>query len=163
VLFCPNYYEDDGMIVTQARALGLDCMILGGDGWGSVSAYASAEDLEGCLYCSAYAPASTDIVKKFEEDYKAAYNQDVPNMFAPLAYDAAAILCAAIAKAEESGEKVGSDEYKQAIIDAFRTEGSSVVGITSESGYTFDEFNNPIKDAVIIELVNGQEVYKEIF
>ena len=163
VVFCPNYYEDDGMIITQARALGLDCMFLGGDGWGGVSAYASAEDLEGCLYCSAYAPASTDIVKKFEADYKAAYEQDVPNMFAPLAYDAAAVLCAAIAKAEESGEEVGSDAYKQAIIDAFRTEGASVVGITSESGYTFDEFNNPIKDAVIIELVDGQELYKEIF
>jgi len=163
VVFCPNYYEDDGMIITQARALGLNCMFLGGDGWGNISAYASAEDLEGCLYCSAYAPGSTDTVKAFEEAYKAAYNEDVPNMFAPLAYDAAAVLCAAIAKAEESGEEVGSDEYKQAIIDAFRTEGSSVVGITSESGYTFDESNNPIKDAVIIELVNGAEVYKEIF
>ena len=84
-------------------------------------------------------------------------------MFAPLAYDAAAVLCAAIAKAEESGAKTGSDEYKQAIIDAFRTEGPSVSGITSAGGYTFDENNNPIKDAVIMELVDGVETYKEVF
>lgn len=163
VVFCPNYYEDVGMIVTQARALGFDTMFLGGDGWGGVSEYASAEDLEGCLYCSAYAPGSTEEVRAFEAAYEEAYGQPVPNMFAPLAYDAAAVLCAAIAKAEESGAKTGSDEYKQAIIDAFRTEGPSVSGITSAGGYTFDENNNPIKDAVIMELVDGVETYKEIF
>ena len=163
VVFCPNYYEDVGMIVTQARALGLDTMFLGGDGWGGVSEYASAEDLEGCLYCSAYAPGSTEEVRAFEAAYEEAYGQPVPNMFAPLAYDAAAVLCAAIAKAEESGAKTGSDEYKQAIIDAFRTEGPSVSGITSAGGYTFDENNNPIKDAVIMELVDGVETYKEVF
>lgn len=163
IVYCPNYYEDDGLIVTQARALGLKVPFLGGDGWGSVSGYASAEDLEGCLYCSAYAPGSSDKVKEFEAQYKDKYGEDVPNMFAPLAYDAAAVLCAAIAKAEQSGATVGSDEYKQAIIDAFRTEGSSVVGITSPNGYTFDENNNPIKAAVIMEIVNGVETYKETF
>ncbi len=163
VVFCPNYYEDDGMIITQARALGLDAMFLGGDGWGGVSDYASAEDLEGSLYCSAYAPESTDAVKAFEAAYMEAYGEPVPNMFAALAYDAAAVLCAALTKAEESGAATGSDAYKQAVIDAIRTEGSSVVGVTSATGYTFDDSNNPIKDAVIMELVKGREVFKEIY
>ena len=163
VVFCPNYYEDDGMIITQARALGLDAMFLGGDGWGGVSDYASAEDLEGSLYCSAYAPESTDAVKAFEAAYMEAYGEPVPNMFAALAYDAAAVLCAALTKAEESGAATGSDTYKQAVIDAIRTEGSSVVGVTSATGYTFDDSNNPIKDAVIMELVKGREVFKEIY
>ena len=163
VVFCPNYYEDDGMIVTQARALGLTATFLGGDGWSSVADYASAEDLEGSLYCSGYAPGSTDAVKAFEAAYEEKYGEPVPNMFAPLAYDAAMVLCAAIAKAEETGAKPGSDEYKQAIIDAIRTEGPSVEGITSANGYSFDENNNPIKDANIMEVVGGVETFKEIF
>ena len=87
----------------------------------------------------------------------------MPNMFAALAYDAAAVLCAALTKAEESGAATGSDEYKQAVIDAIRTEGPSVIGVTSATGYTFDDSNNPIKDAVIMELVKGREVFKEIY
>ena len=162
-IFCPNYYEDDGMIVKQARALGLTVPFLGGDGWDGVVKYASAEELEGTFYCSAYAPGSTDAVKAFEEAYTAAYGTDTLNMFAANAYDAAMVMCAALAKAEETGEAPASDAYKQAVIDAIKTEGASVVGITSEAGYTFDANNNPIKDAVIMTITNGEAVYKETF
>mgnify|MGYP002611244828 CR=1 FL=1 len=142
------------MIVKQARALGLTVPFLGGDGWDGVVKYASAEELEGTLYCSSYAPGSTDAVKAFEEAYTAAYGTDTLNMFAANAYDAAMVMCAALAKA---------DAYKQAVIDAIKTEGASVVGITSEAGYTFDANNNPIKDAVIMTITNGEAVYKETF
>lgn len=162
-VFCPNYYEDDGMIVKQARALGLTATFLGGDGWNGVSAYASAEELEGSYYCSAYAPGSTDAVRAFEEAYIAAYGADTLNMFAATAYDAAMVLCAALEKAEASGFETGSEEYKQAIIDGIRSEGATVFGITSEAGYTFDDKNNPIKDAVIMILTNGEEKFLEIF
>ena len=56
-----------------------------------------------------------------------------------------------------------SEEYKQAVIDAIKTEGASVKGITSEGGYTFDEYNNPIKDAVIIKVTGGEEVFDRMF
>ena len=163
VIFCPNYYQDDGMIVTQARELGLTSTFLGGDGWAGVSAYASAADLEGSYFCSAYAPGSTDAVKKFEADYTAAYGADTLNMFAATAYDAAMVLVAALTKAEASGAATGSDEYKQAVIDAIKTEGPSVVGITSETGYTFDDHNNPIKSAVIMTITGGVETFKEMY
>ena len=163
VIFCPNYYQDDGMIVTQARELGLTSTFLGGDGWAGVSAYASAAELEGSYFCSAYAPGSTDAVKKFEADYTAAYGADTLNMFAATAYDAAQILVAALTKAEASGAATGSDEYKQAVIDAIKTEGPSVVGITSETGYTFDDHNNPIKSAVIMTITGGVETFKEMY
>ena len=163
VVFCPNYYQDDGMIVTQARELGLTSSFLGGDGWAGVSAFASAEDLEGSYFCSAYAPGSTDAVKAFEAAYTAAYGADTLNMFAATAYDAAKVLVAALTKAEASGTAAGSDEYKQAVIDAIKTEGPSVVGITSETGYTFDDHNNPIKSAVIMTLTGGVETFKEMY
>ena len=172
-VFCPNYYENDGMIVKQARALGLTATFLGGDGWAGVSQYATAEELEGSYFCSAYAPGSSEAVIAFEEAYTAAYGADTLNMFAATGYDAAMLLVAALKKVEadvaaavEAGEepmKPGSDEYKQAILDAIRTEGPSVVGVTSAVGYTFDENNNPIKDAVIMVLTDGVETFKEIY
>ena len=163
MVFCPNYYEDDGMIITQAREIGMACPFVGSDGFGGIAGYASAEDLEGTVYCSGYAPGSTDAVKKFEEDFKAAYGEDVPNMFAPLAYDAAMLICAALEKVEAECEAApASDEYKQAIIDAIKVVGPEISGITSGSGYNFDEYNNPEKEAVIMELVGGVETFKEM-
>ena len=133
---------------------------MGGDGFGSVKNYASADDLEGSVYCSGYAPG-TDSVKQFEEDYKAAYNVDeIPNMFAPLAYDAAMLLCEGLKAAEAQGLTAGADEYKQAVIDAIKTM-DGTEGITGS--YAFDEFNNPIKPVAIIELTGGNEVYQEMF
>ncbi len=163
VVFTPNYYQDDGLIITQARAIGLTATFLSADGFAGVTGYASAEDLEGSFFCSAYAPGSTDAVKKFEAEYTAAYGADTLNMFAATAYDAAMLLCAALTKAEETGFEPASDEYKQAVIDAIKSEGPAVKGITSESGYTFDQYNNPVKSAVIMTVTGGAEVFKEMY
>lgn len=160
VLFCPNYYEDDGLIVTQAKEVGLTTQFLGGDGWDGVVKYADAAVLEGAIYCSGYAPGSTDETIKFAEDYKAAYGEDVPNMFAVTAYDAAILLVNAIKTVEEKGGMTaGSDEYKQAVIDAM--ENTDLDGVTGH--YTFDENNNPIKSAAIIKIVNGEGVFDRQF
>lgn len=163
VVFCPNYYEDDGLIVTQARAIGLNATFLGGDGWANIQAYGSAADLEGCLYCSAYAPGSSDAVKAFEKSYVETYGEETLTMFAALGYDAAMVLVAALEKAEATGEETGSDAYRQAVIDGIKSEGSSVKGVTSANGYTFDEYNNPVKDAVIMTVENGKEVFKQMY
>lgn len=160
VVFCPNYYEDDGLIVTQARDAGLKAIFVGGDGWAGVSDYASAEDLEGSVYCSAYAPGSTDEVKQFESDYTAKYGKDTLNMFAATAYDAAVVLVDALKKAEDKGLAAGSDEYKAAIIEAIKTS-TDVTGVTGT--YAFDEFNNPIKDAVIMTVKGGEEVFLQMY
>lgn len=160
VLFCPNYYEDDGLIVTQAKEVGLTTQFLGGDGWDGVVKYADAAVLEGAIYCSGYAPGSTDETIKFAEDYKDAYGEDVPNMFAVTAYDAAILLVNAIKTVEEKGGMTaGSDEYKQAVIDAM--ENTDLDGVTGH--YTFDEKNNPIKSAAIIKIVNGEGVFDRQF
>jgi len=158
VIFCPNYYEDDGLIVTQARQIGIKSTFLGGDGWAKVSEYASAADLEGSVYCSPYAPGSSDAVKQFEAEYSAKYNETA-GMFAALGYDAAIVMTDALKKAEEKGLKAGKDDYKAAVIDAMKN--TSSVGITST--YAFDEFNNPIKQAVIIKIEGGKENFSQMF
>ena len=159
VVFAPIYYAEAGLAVTQARQAGLTATFLGGDGFGSIKDYASAEDLEGTVYCSGYAPG-TESVAQFEADYQTVYGEAVPNMFAPLAYDAAMIMCEGLKAAEAAGLTAGTEEYKQAVIDAIASM-SGVEGITGT--YSFDEFNNPIKSAAIIELTGGEEVFKEMY
>ena len=162
VLFCPNYYEDDGLIITQAREVGFTGTVMGSDGMSGVSGYASAEDLEGSVYCSGYAPGSTDVVKAFEAAFTAKFGADTLNMFAATAYDAAMVLCNALSVAEGKGLAAGSDDYKQAVNDAIRDNSGDLECITS-NGYTFDEYNNPVKDAVIMKLTDGKEVFSENF
>ena len=63
VVFAPIYYAE------KARSGHLRCpcglaakqTFLGGDGFGSVKDYASAEDLEGSVYCSGYAPGTESV------------------------------------------------------------------------------------------------------
>ena len=159
VVFCPNYYEDDGMIVTQARQVGCKAVFMGGDGWGGVSKYASAADLEGSVYCSAYAPASSDTIKAFEKDFTAKYPSETPDMFSAQGYDAAIVLLDAIKAAEDQKLKAGTDEYKAAVISAMKNTAS--VGLGGK--YSFDQYNNPVKSAVIIKLENGAENYSQMF
>jgi len=160
VVFMPIYYGEAGLAITQGRQAGMTATVLGGDGFGGIKDYASAEDLEGTVYCSGYAPG-TESVAQFEKDYCATYSVDVvPNMFAPLAYDAAMLMCVGLAAAEEKGLEAGSDEYKQAVIDALAAV-DGVEGITGS--YKFNETNDPVKSAAMIELQAGAEVFTELY
>ncbi len=156
VIFAPNYYEDIGLIVTQAREQSITSTFLGGDGWAGVKDYASAEDLEGSVFCSGFA-GNPD----FEATYLARYTDTSSvGMFEALGYDAAMVLVEAIKVAEDSGIATGTDDYKQAIIDAMKaTDG--LEGLTGS--FAFDENNDPIKSASMMILAGGSEVFSEQF
>ena len=156
-IMCPNYLEDVGLIVTQARQQGITAGFLGGDGWSGVTAYASAEDLEGSYFCSGYALGSN---AEFEEAYAAEYKEAPKQMFEALGYDAALLMCNALKSAEEQRLEVGSDEYKQAVIDAMKAT-NSLEGVTGT--FSFDDQNNPIKSASILQIQGGEEVFVENF
>ena len=160
VVFCPIYYGEAGLAISAARQAGCTSKFMGGDGFGSVKDYATAEDLEGTVYCSGYAPGTEDVAQ-FEKDYCETFGvEEVPNMFAPLAYDASMLMAYGLQAAEDAGLEAGTEEYKQAVIDAIK----NVDGLKGITGtYKFDEYNNPIKSAAIIELTGGQEVFKEMY
>lgn len=164
VVFCPNYYEDDGMIVTQAREVGITCKFLGGDGWGGVSKYASPADLEGCIYASGF-DDSSDAVKEFKTKYFSKYGDDAAfNMFAALAYDAAKVLVNAITVADNkiADADYSSAEFKAAVTDAIRNNSGNVSGLTT-NGYSFDAKNNPVKAITVVECINGVETSKGLY
>lgn len=158
VVWCPNYYEDIGQILTQARAQGISVPFIGGDGWDGVKSYASAEDLAGCYFCANYAAGANP---EFEEAYKAEYGEEYPNGFAPLGYDAAVTLCVGLQAAEDAGLDPVADveEYKQAVIDGIKS--ATVEGVTGT--FTFDEHNDPIKTASIITFEDGEPTLVEQF
>ena len=159
VVLMPIYYGEAGRAITALRAAGCNAKIIGGDGFGSVKNYASAADLEGTIYMSGYAPG-TPSVAKYEADYQAKYGEEVPNMFAPLAWDASLIMAEGLKAAEAKGLKAGTAEYKQAVIDAIKGM-NAFEGITGS--YTFNETNDPIKSVAIIKIAGGAELFDEFF
>ena len=159
VVLMPIYYGEAGLAITALRAAGCSAQVIGGDGFGSVKDYASAEDLEGTVYFSGYAPG-TESVAKFEADYEATFKEAVPNMFAPLAWDASMIMAEGIKAAEAAGQTPGSAEYKQTIIDTIKNM-NAFEGITGS--YTFNETNDPVKSVAVIKLAGGNEEFDSFF
>ena len=153
-IMCPNYYQDDGKIVTQARQQGYTGVFLGADGWSGVLDYASAEDLEGCFYdCSFTANNDDEKVQKFISDYKAEYDAD-PGNFDALGYDAAMVICTAIKTVEEAGSaEYGTDDYKQAIIDAIAS--GTAEGVTGDIKY--EGTGDPVKPTLVLTFEGGAE------
>ena len=58
-VFCPNYYEEVGQILSQAESVGLNVPFLGGDGWDGLEGYATADQLKDSYFCANYAKGSS--------------------------------------------------------------------------------------------------------
>ena len=156
VVFCPNYYQDVGQILAQAESIGLTVPFLGGDGWDGLEGYATADQLKDAYFCANYAKGSSS---EFESAYKEKYGEDYPNGFAPLGYDAAMTVVYGLQAAEDAGLEAGTDEYKQAVIDAIAS--GTIDGITGT--FTFDEHHNPVKQTAILCFDGATPVLKEMF
>ena len=149
-ILVPNYYQDDGMIVTQARAQGYDKVFLGVDGWsgiyGGSENYAEAANLHDCYYCCAFSSSNeSETATAFVEAYEAEYGE-TPTNFCALGYDAAMVLANGLAAAEEAGLEPGSEDYKQAVIDGIAS--GTVEGVTGSISY--EGTGDPIKSSLII-------------
>ena len=153
ILFVPVYYSDIALIAEQARGAGMEMPMLGVDGWDTVlNVVNDPEVVEGSYYSSGYsAEEDTPEINKFLEEYRAEYDEE-PSMFAAQGYDAAMILSEALKAAEDEALEAGSDDYKQAVIDAMKeTDIQCVTG-----NITYDEYNNPEKEAAIINIKDGE-------
>jgi len=152
VIFVPGYYEEVGLIVKQARELGYKGPIIGGDGWDSpkLVEIAGKEALAGTYFSNHYAADDKDPkVVKFVETYKKDYGQ-VPDALAALAYDATMMLVDAIKRANSAEPQKIRDALEQ-------TKNLQVVS----GSITLDKDHNPVKSAVVIEVKDGNLVFKE--
>ncbi len=148
VIFIPGYYQEAGLIIKQARDLGIDAPVLGADGFDSpvLLELAGAEALNDVYYSNHYSSLDEDpLVKEFIAAYKEKKGTE-PNAFNALGYDLGKFIADAIERAGEA------DPVK--VKDALAST-KGFVGVTG----TFDmgEDHNPIKSAVVIGLENGAQ------
>lgn len=150
-LYIPGYYQEVGMIVKQAKELGMNVAMGGGDGWDSqkLAEIALAGNLNNCYFSSLYSPdddsaLNKDFVTAYEKEYKTK-----PDVFAALSYDSLLLYAKAIEAAKsEDPAKIAAALEK---LEGF-------VGVSGP--VKFDAQHNPIKAAVIIELKDGKQTFR---
>lgn len=152
-IFIPGYYQEVGLIVKQARELGIDVPLLGSDGWDSPKTVelAGAAALNNTYFCNHYSVEDSDPnIQKFVAAFKKEYKDEVPDAFAALGYDTGIMFADAVTRAKST--------EPQKIRDALET----IKDLQVATGkLTLDAKHNPIKGAVIIEMKEGKQVFKE--
>lgn len=152
VIFLPAYYEEVGKIVKQARELGITAPILGTDGWDDpkVVEIAGAAALNNTYFSNHYSAQDKDPnVAKFIEAYKKEYNQE-PNALAVLGYEGGLLLIDAIKRANSTEPA----KIREALEQTKNLQVTTGV-------ITMDANHNPVKSAVVIEMKDGKQTFKE--
>ena len=151
-IWLPGYYQEVGLIIKQARALKIECPILGADGFDSpvLAELAGAEALHDVYYSNHYSSLNEDeTVTAFIEAYKAK-NGVEPDAFNALGYDCAKLMADAIERAGVAE----SEAIKEALAatDGFK----AVTGTLS-----IDENHDAQKALVVIKIDGGVAVSAE--
>lgn len=142
VLVLPNYYKDDGLISKQAKALGIESTIIGGDGWdGVLTTVEDPKDIEGAIFVNHYNPDDQKIIE-LSNRYKETYNVDI-NAFSILSYDTTTCLLQVI-------DQSGQDQAK-IIENLANVQFDGVLGHME-----FDENGDPIKDMSYVTIKDGK-------
>ncbi len=151
-LFIPAYYTDVGLIARQAKELGINFPLFGGDGWESPKLIElGGEAVEGKFYSTHYSPEDPSAaVKEFVKRYQARFKGEAPDAMAALGYDSVMVLVDAIKRAG------GTDGPKLRDALAATRDFEGVTGRT-----TMDPQRNASKSAVIITVKNGQFAFVE--
>jgi branched-chain amino acid transport system substrate-binding protein len=150
-IFVPGYYTEAGLIAKQARELGLEVPLLGGDGWDSTKTLEiGGAAVEGNFFSNHYAADSdSPVVQEFVKKYQEKFGQ-VPDAMAVLGYDAAGILADALKRA-------GTTEGPK-LRDAIAAT-KDYAGVSGN--ISMDPQRNARKDAVVLEIKDGAFRYKQ--
>lgn len=103
LLFLPNYYSDNALILQQAADIDLDIQVFGVDGMDGILSVENFDTslAEGVMLLTPFsATAEDEATVNFVTAYKEANNGETPNQFAADAYD---VIYAIKAAAEDAG------------------------------------------------------------
>lgn len=145
-ILIPGYYNDVGSIARQARALGITCPLLGGDGWDSQDLFKTGGSaVNGCYFSDHLSiddpsPRVQNFVRAFEAKY-----HHKPDALAALGYDAANLLFNAM----ERAPSLKPEDIRNAIATT-----KDFPGVTGN--ITINAQRNADKQAVIIKVENGK-------
>lgn len=148
VIFIPGYYTEVGLLARQARVLGIEAPLVGGDGWDTPRlTQLGGQALAGSYFTTHFSAEDPDPqVQRFVADYRRLFGTS-PDSFAATAYDGARILLAAIERAPTLDHT--------AIRDALAAT-RDFPGVTG--AVTFNQERNAIKPIVVVRIGdNGRQ------
>ena len=150
-IFASGYYNEVALIAVQAKDLGINAPLLGGDGWDSPSLIeVGGKAMDGSFFSNHFSNEDqSPAIQKFVTDYQSKHGAK-PDAMAALGYDSAMILFDAIKRANS----VDGPALRDAIA---ATKGFA--GITGN--ITLDADRNATKPAVILAVKGGKVVYTE--
>lgn len=150
VLMVPGYYQEVGLIMKQAKQMGFNVVMLGGDGWDSPTLYelAGADAVSGHYFSSHFSADDTDpVVQKFVSSYKSRYGK-APGAMSALGYDSLLVLA-------DAYKRAGSAESK-ALAKAL-AETKDLKGVSGT--ITMNANRDAEKDAVILKTEKDKAVF----
>lgn len=151
-IFIPGYYEEVGLIIKQAREMGITVPFMGADGWDSPKLVdlAGKDALNNTYITNHYSSQDPDEkIQKFVTAYKKENKDKSPDAFNALGYDSVYLLKDAIERADSTD----SEKIKDALAET--KDLSLITGVVS-----IDENHNPIKSATVLEYKDGQQKFK---
>ncbi len=151
VIYVPGYYGEVGVIAKQAKQLGINLPLLGGDGWDAPQLFElGGEALNGDYISNHYSVEDpSPAIQKFVGDFNSRYKIK-PDALAALGYDAMRVLADAIKRAgTTNGLKL-----RDAI--AATKDFAGVTGVITINGE-----RNAVKSAVVLKIQDGKFVYQE--
>jgi branched-chain amino acid transport system substrate-binding protein len=151
-VFVPGYYTDVALICIQAKELGLNVPLFGGDGWESDQLVKIGGDaVEGDYFSTHYAPdIATEQSRNFVAAYQKRFAGKTPDAMAALGFDSAMILADALKRAGSTdGPKVRDALAATKDFD----------GVTGKT--TINEKRDATKPAVILQVQGGKFKYLE--
>jgi branched-chain amino acid transport system substrate-binding protein len=151
VIYLPDFYQDVALIARQARELGYRGPLVGGDGWDSPKlTELGGPAIEGCFFTAHYAKDDPrPVIQEFVKRFRLKHGGD-PDSHACLAYDATYLVLDAVRRAKST--------EGPAIRDALQATDTEVVS----GRIKFDSNRNPIKDAVVLQVRNGNFVFRSL-
>jgi branched-chain amino acid transport system substrate-binding protein len=147
VVFVPGYYPEVGIILKQARQLGLTVPFIGCEAWDSPTLLQVAgKAADGCYFSNQFSAGDpSSVVQEFDRIYREKFG-NLPDNFAALGYDAAKVVLAAIKRADSTDPVA----IREAIAQTKDFPGVS-------GNITIDALRNASKPVVILAIKN-QEV-----
>jgi branched-chain amino acid transport system substrate-binding protein len=151
-VFVPGYYTECALISIQAKQLGLNVPLFGGDGWESEKLFEiGGKAIEGNYLSTHYSPeVGSELSKKFVENYKKRWNGKTPDALAACGYDSALVLADAIKRAGTTD----GPKLRDAIAAT-----KSFPAVTGT--ITINDKRDATKSAVILKIANGKYEYLE--
>jgi branched-chain amino acid transport system substrate-binding protein len=152
VIAATGFYSEAALICVQARSLGLEVPIIGGDGWEAPQLVTlGGKSVEGTYYCTYFsADNQAPEVQSFVRRYNARWNGETPEGVSALGYDAMYLIAAAM-------ERAGSTEGKK-LRDAIAAT-KNFEGVTGKT--SIDENRNSTKPGVMLLVKNGKTQFFE--